>query len=118
MDIQNLVSFCPILSFLELASFEGINHLTVQAPKLKHIYVVGDFKDIIFDAPNLEGAILFPYHKGKAYPLDPIALHKESYVKQLLGSLSDIKSLAISGFLLMVRYYYLQLYYGLLLAPD
>ncbi|KAF7026347.1 hypothetical protein CFC21_038459 [Triticum aestivum] len=101
LDIQNLVSFCPVLNYLKLSYFEGINHLNVQAPKLKHIYVVGDFKDINFDAPNLEGAVLFPYHKGKAYHLDPIALHKESYVKQLLGSLSDIKSLAISGFLLM-----------------
>ena len=118
MDIQNLGSFCRVLIYLELASFEGINHLTVQAPKLTLLYVVGDVEDINLDAPNLEMAALFLDHKAIAHHSDPIALHKESYVKQLLGSLSDIKSLAISGFLLMVRYYYLQLYYGLLLAPD
>ncbi|KAF7026348.1 hypothetical protein CFC21_038460 [Triticum aestivum] len=99
-EIQNLVSFCRILSFLELASFEGINHLTVQAPKLKLLYVVGDVEDINLDAPNLEMAALFLDHKAIAHHSDPIVLHKESYVKQLLGSLSDIKTLAISDSLL------------------
>uniref|UniRef100_A0A453GTS3 F-box domain-containing protein n=2 Tax=Aegilops tauschii subsp. strangulata TaxID=200361 RepID=A0A453GTS3_AEGTS len=100
MDIQNLISFCPVLSYLELASFEGINHLTVQAPKLKLLYVVGDVEDINFDAPNLEVAALFLDQKAIAHHSDPTALHKESYAKQLVGSLSDIKTLAITGFLL------------------
>nr|CDM86857.1 unnamed protein product [Triticum aestivum] len=98
MDIQNLVSFCPALRSLRLTYFEGINHLTVQAPKLKLLYVIGDV-EINLDAPNLEVALLM-HHKAIAPHSDPIALHKESYVKQLLGSLSDIKSFAISGFLL------------------
>ncbi|KAF7026350.1 hypothetical protein CFC21_038462 [Triticum aestivum] len=98
MDMQNLVSFCPALRSLRLTYFEGINHLTVQAPKLKLLYVIGDV-EINLDAPDLEVALLM-HHKATAPHSDPIALHKESYVKQLLGSLSDIKSFAISGFLL------------------
>ncbi|VAH86026.1 unnamed protein product [Triticum turgidum subsp. durum] len=97
MDIQNLVSFCPILSYLKLASFEGINYLNVQAPKLKRLHVFGDFEDINLDAPNLEAAILSLAHEAKAHQSVPIAHDMESHVKKSLGDLSGIKTLGISG---------------------
>ncbi|XP_044343376.1 uncharacterized protein [Triticum aestivum] len=97
MDIQNLVSFCPVLSCLKLASFEGINYLNVQAPKLKRLHVFGDFEDINLDAPNLEVAILSLAHEAKAHQSVPIAHDMESHVKKSLGDLSGIKTLGISG---------------------
>uniref|UniRef100_A0A453GTR5 F-box domain-containing protein n=1 Tax=Aegilops tauschii subsp. strangulata TaxID=200361 RepID=A0A453GTR5_AEGTS len=97
IDIQNLVSFCPVLSYLKLASFEGINYLNVQAPKLKRLHVFGDFEDINLDAPNLEAAVLSLAHEAKAQQSVPIAHDKESHVKKSLGDLSGIKTLGISG---------------------
>ncbi|KAF7040656.1 hypothetical protein CFC21_050549 [Triticum aestivum] len=97
IDIQNLVSFCPVLSYLKLASFEGINYLNVQAPKLKLLHVFGDFEDINLDAPNLEAAVLSLAHEAKAQQSVPIAHDKESHVKKSLGDLSGIKTLGISG---------------------
>uniref|UniRef100_A0A453GU89 F-box domain-containing protein n=1 Tax=Aegilops tauschii subsp. strangulata TaxID=200361 RepID=A0A453GU89_AEGTS len=88
IDIQNLVSFCPVLSYLKLASFEGINYLNVQAPKLKRLHVFGDFEDINLDAPNLEAAVLSLAHEAKAQQSVPIAHDKESHVKKSLGDLS------------------------------
>ncbi|KAM3336328.1 hypothetical protein ACQJBY_030364 [Aegilops geniculata] len=97
IDIQNLVSFCPVLSYLKLASFEGINYLNVQAPKLKRVHVFGDFEDINLDAPNLEAAVLSLAHEAKAQQSVPIVYDKESHVKKSLGDLSGIKTLGISG---------------------
>ncbi|XP_040259032.2 F-box/FBD/LRR-repeat protein At1g13570-like [Aegilops tauschii subsp. strangulata] len=97
MDIQNLISFCPVLTNLILNYFEGINRLNIQAPELEYLNVVGDFEDIDLDAPNLKAAILFHYHKSKAYQSIPIAHDKESHVKKSLGSLSEIKTLGISS---------------------
>ncbi|XBI68980.1 hypothetical protein VPH35_048106 [Triticum aestivum] len=99
-DIQNLILFCPALTDLILDSFEGINRLNIKAPELDYLYVEGDFEDIKLDAPNLEVAFLSLDNKGKAYQSVPIAHHKESYVKQSLGSLSVIETLTISGFFL------------------
>uniref|UniRef100_A0A8R7PY45 F-box/LRR-repeat protein 15/At3g58940/PEG3-like LRR domain-containing protein n=1 Tax=Triticum urartu TaxID=4572 RepID=A0A8R7PY45_TRIUA len=65
LDIQTLVSFCPVLNYLKLAYFEGIYHLNVQAPKLKHLYVVGDFEDIIFMPPIWRGPFSFLITKVK-----------------------------------------------------
>ena len=105
MDIQTLISSCPVLTDLILTSVEGINCLNIQAPKLEYLCVVGDIEDINLDAPNLEVAALFLDQKAIAHHSDPTALQKESYAKQLVGSLSDIKTLAITGFLLRVSYY-------------
>ncbi|VAH86048.1 unnamed protein product [Triticum turgidum subsp. durum] len=96
-DIQNLISFCPVLTYLRLKSFEGINCLNIQAPKLEYLKVVGGFEDINLDAPNLEWAFLSLDPKAKAYQSVPIAHDKESHVKKSLGSLSEIKTLGISG---------------------
>ncbi|KAF7026776.1 hypothetical protein CFC21_038871 [Triticum aestivum] len=76
-DIQNLISFCPVLTYLRLKSFEGINRLNIKAPKLDYLNVHGDFKDINLDAPNLEMASLFL--DNKAYQSVPIAHDKECY---------------------------------------
>ncbi|XBI22822.1 hypothetical protein VPH35_063794 [Triticum aestivum] len=86
MDMQTLISSCP-----------GINCLNIQAPKLEFLNVEGEFEDIKLDAPNLEVAIFSLDHKAKACQSVPIAHDKESYVKQLLGSLSDVKTLSVSG---------------------
>ncbi|KAI5001623.1 hypothetical protein ZWY2020_026273 [Hordeum vulgare] len=90
MDIQNLISFCPILTDLILISFKGIHSLNIQAPTLKYLVVDGDFKYINLDAPNLEWAFLSLRHKAKAYQSVSIAHDKESYVKQSLGSLNKL----------------------------
>ncbi|VAH86038.1 unnamed protein product [Triticum turgidum subsp. durum] len=97
MDIQTLISSCPVLTDLILTSVEGINCLNIRAPKLEFLNVEGEFEDIKLDAPNLEVAIFSLDHKAKACQSVPIAHDKESYVKQLLGSLSDVKTLSISG---------------------
>ncbi|VAH69921.1 unnamed protein product [Triticum turgidum subsp. durum] len=86
MDIQNLISFCPVLTNLILNYFEGINRLNIQPPKLEYLNVAGDFEDIDLDAPNLKAAILFHYHKSKAYQSIQIAHDKERHVKKSLGS--------------------------------
>ncbi|XP_044345835.1 uncharacterized protein [Triticum aestivum] len=97
MDIKNLISFCPVLTDLRLVRFEGIRCLNIQAPKLEYLKVVGGFEDINLDAPNLEWAFLSLNPKAKAYQSVPIAHDMESYVRKSLGSLTDIKTLAISG---------------------
>nr|CDM86864.1 unnamed protein product [Triticum aestivum] len=99
-DIQYLVSFCPVLTNLRLSSFEGIDCLNIQAPKLKYLRVNGDFVYIKLDVPNLKWAILSLRHEVKAYQSVPIVHDKESYLKQSLGSLSDIETLSVSGFFL------------------
>uniref|UniRef100_M8ARV0 Uncharacterized protein n=1 Tax=Aegilops tauschii TaxID=37682 RepID=M8ARV0_AEGTA len=97
MDIKNLISFCPVLTDLRLVRFEGLRCLNIQAPKLEYLKVVGGFEDINLDAPNLEWAFLSLDPKAKAYQSVPIAHDTESYVRKSLGSLNDIKALAISG---------------------
>ncbi|VAH86036.1 unnamed protein product [Triticum turgidum subsp. durum] len=97
-DIQNLISFCPELTYLRLTSFEGIKCLNIQSPTLEDLLVDGYFEDINLDAPNLEEAILSLDLKAKSYQLVPIAHDKESHIKQSLGSLSDIEMLLVSGF--------------------
>ncbi|KAI5001653.1 hypothetical protein ZWY2020_026303 [Hordeum vulgare] len=97
-DIQNLLSFCPELTNLRLSSFEGINCLNIQAPKLESLHVDGDFEEINLDAPNLHEAILST-PKAKSYQSVSVAHDKEGYVKLPLGSLSEIKTLAIFGFM-------------------
>ncbi|XBI22839.1 hypothetical protein VPH35_063804 [Triticum aestivum] len=97
MDIKNLISFCPVLTDLRLVRFEGIRCLNIQAPKLEYLKVLGGFEDINLDAPNLEWAFLSLDPKAKAYQSVPIAHDTESYVRKSLGSLNDIKALAISG---------------------
>ncbi|KAF7026358.1 hypothetical protein CFC21_038471 [Triticum aestivum] len=99
-DIQNLILCCPILTNLILIYFEGIHCLNIQAPKLEYLKVYGDFEDIALDAPNLEEATLSIDYRSNVYQSVPIALHKESLVKRALGSLSEIKSLLITGFFL------------------
>ncbi|EMS54278.1 hypothetical protein TRIUR3_13181 [Triticum urartu] len=96
-DIQNLISFCPELTDLRLTSFEGINCLNIQAPKLEYLCVVGDIEDINLDAPNLDEVILCLDQKAKSYQSVPLAPNKESYVKLSLESLSGIKKLGIIG---------------------
>ncbi|XBI68975.1 hypothetical protein VPH35_048103 [Triticum aestivum] len=96
-DIQNLISFCPILTNLSLTSFEGIHCLNIQSPKLKYLYIDGDFEDISLDAPNMEVTLLSLDPKAKSYQSVPVVHDKESYVKQSLGSLSEIKKLGIFG---------------------
>ncbi|XP_044345830.1 F-box/FBD/LRR-repeat protein At1g13570-like [Triticum aestivum] len=97
-DIQNLISFCPELTYLRLTSFEGIKCLNIQSPTLEDLLVDGYFEDINLDAPNLEEAILSLDLKAKSYQLVPITHDKESHIKQSLGSLSDIEMLLVSGF--------------------
>ena len=104
-DIQNLISFCPVLTDLILTSFEGINRLNIQAPKLEYLNVYGAFEDINLDAPNLEVAILSLAHEAKAHQSVPIAHDMESHVKKSLGDLSGIKTLGISGIFMKVSYY-------------
>uniref|UniRef100_A0A453GUH0 Uncharacterized protein n=1 Tax=Aegilops tauschii subsp. strangulata TaxID=200361 RepID=A0A453GUH0_AEGTS len=82
-DIQNLISFCPELTDLRLTSFEGINCLNIQAPKLEYLCVVGDIEDINLDAPNLDEAILCLDQKAKSYQSVPVAHNKESNVTSL-----------------------------------
>uniref|UniRef100_A0A8R7RCB3 F-box/LRR-repeat protein 15/At3g58940/PEG3-like LRR domain-containing protein n=1 Tax=Triticum urartu TaxID=4572 RepID=A0A8R7RCB3_TRIUA len=96
-DIQSLISFCPALTDLILISFEGINQLNIQAPKVEYLIVYGDFEDINLDAPNLKLAILYLGHQAKAYQYVPIAHDKENHAKKSLGSLSEIKTLGITG---------------------
>ncbi|VAH86050.1 unnamed protein product [Triticum turgidum subsp. durum] len=96
-DIQNLISFCPVLTDLILTTFEGINQLNIQAPKLEYLNVYGDFEDINLEAPNLKVAILYLGHQAKAYQSVPIANDKENHIKKSLGSLSEIKILGITG---------------------
>uniref|UniRef100_A0A453GU78 F-box/LRR-repeat protein 15/At3g58940/PEG3-like LRR domain-containing protein n=1 Tax=Aegilops tauschii subsp. strangulata TaxID=200361 RepID=A0A453GU78_AEGTS len=96
-DIQNLISFCPVLTDLILTSFEGINRLNIQAPKLEYLNVYGDFEDINLEAPNLKVAILYLGHQAKLYQSVPIGYDKENHVKKSLGSLSEIKTLGITG---------------------
>ncbi|KAF7040666.1 hypothetical protein CFC21_050556 [Triticum aestivum] len=86
MDIQNLISFCPVLTDLRLVRFEGIRCLNIQAPKLEYLEVVGGFEDINLDAPNLEWAVLTLNPKAKAYQSVPIAHDTKNYVKKSLGS--------------------------------
>ncbi|XP_044973543.1 F-box/FBD/LRR-repeat protein At1g13570-like isoform X1 [Hordeum vulgare subsp. vulgare] len=97
-DIQNLLSFCPELTNLRSSSFEGINCLNIQAPKLESLHVDGDFEEINLDASNLHEAILST-PKAKSYQSVSVAHDKEGYVKLPLGSLSEIKTLAIFGFM-------------------
>uniref|UniRef100_A0A3B6EQV3 Uncharacterized protein n=1 Tax=Triticum aestivum TaxID=4565 RepID=A0A3B6EQV3_WHEAT len=96
-DIQNLISFCPVLTDLILTSFVGINRLNIQAPKLEYLNVYGDFEDINLEAPNLKVAILYLGHQAKLYQSVPIGYDKENHVKKSLGSLSEIKTLGITG---------------------
>ncbi|XP_048568816.1 F-box/FBD/LRR-repeat protein At1g13570-like [Triticum urartu] len=96
-DIQNLISFCPVLTDLILTTFEGINQLNIHAPKLEYLSVYGDFEDINLEAPNLKVAILYLDHQAKAYQSVPIAHDKENHIKKSLGSLSEIKILGITG---------------------
>ncbi|KAI5001630.1 hypothetical protein ZWY2020_026280 [Hordeum vulgare] len=77
MDIQTLISSCPDLTDLILTSVEGIDCLNIQAPKLEYL------------------------NTAKAYQSVPIAHDKESYVKQLLESISDVKTLSVSGSLFL-----------------
>ncbi|XBI33221.1 hypothetical protein VPH35_056571 [Triticum aestivum] len=86
MDIQNLISFCPVLTDLRLVRFEGIRCLNIQAPELEYLEVVGGFEDINLDAPNLEWAVLTLNPKAKAYQSVPIAHDTKNYVKKSLGS--------------------------------
>ncbi|XP_044973539.1 F-box/FBD/LRR-repeat protein At1g13570-like isoform X1 [Hordeum vulgare subsp. vulgare] len=101
MDIQTLISSCPDLTDLILTSVEGIDCLNIQAPKLEYLNVEGEFEDIKLDAPNLEVAIFSLDQKAKAYQSVPIAHDKEGYVKQLLESISDVKTLSVSGSLFL-----------------
>ncbi|KAF7026351.1 hypothetical protein CFC21_038463 [Triticum aestivum] len=78
MDIQTLISSCPVLTDLILTSVEGICCLNIQAPKLEFLNVEGEFEDIKLDAPNLEVAIFSLDHKAKAYQSVPIA-HDKGY---------------------------------------
>ncbi|EMS66272.1 hypothetical protein TRIUR3_01467 [Triticum urartu] len=97
-DIQNLISFCPELTYLRLTSFEGIKCLNIQSPTLEDLLVDGYFEDINLDAPNLEEAVLSLDLKAKSYQFVPIAHDKESHIKKSLGSLSDIEMLIVGGF--------------------
>ncbi|KAF7026354.1 hypothetical protein CFC21_038467 [Triticum aestivum] len=93
------------LKFLQLENciinlpraFQGINQLNIQAPKVEYLIVYGDFEDINLDAPNLKLAILYLGHQAKAYQYVPIAHDKENHAKKSLGSLSEIKTLGITG---------------------
>ncbi|KAF7040662.1 hypothetical protein CFC21_050554 [Triticum aestivum] len=96
-NIQNLISFCPVLKDLILTTFEGINQLNIQAPKLEYLRVYGDFEDINLEAPNLKVAILYLGHQAKAYQSVPIVHDKENHIKKSLGGLSEIKILGITG---------------------
>ncbi|XP_037408590.1 F-box/FBD/LRR-repeat protein At1g13570-like isoform X3 [Triticum dicoccoides] len=93
------------LKFLQLENciislpraFQGINRLNIQAPKLEYLNVYGDFEDINLEAPNLKVAILYLGHQAKLYQSVPIGYDKENHVKKSLGSLSEIKTLGITG---------------------
>uniref|UniRef100_R7W6P3 F-box/LRR-repeat protein 15/At3g58940/PEG3-like LRR domain-containing protein n=1 Tax=Aegilops tauschii TaxID=37682 RepID=R7W6P3_AEGTA len=60
-DIQSLISFCPALTDLILISFEGINQLNIQAPKVEYLNVYGDFVDINLDAPKMKRQVSAAY---------------------------------------------------------
>uniref|UniRef100_A0A0E0I049 F-box domain-containing protein n=1 Tax=Oryza nivara TaxID=4536 RepID=A0A0E0I049_ORYNI len=98
-DIDNLISCCPELSVLVLKSFEGISCLNIRAPELEILEVDGKFEDFHLDAPNLETANV-TLHKAQEYQSVPVVHCGKSYLKQALGSLSDIEKLVINGYFL------------------
>uniref|UniRef100_A0A0D9WYJ6 F-box/LRR-repeat protein 15/At3g58940/PEG3-like LRR domain-containing protein n=1 Tax=Leersia perrieri TaxID=77586 RepID=A0A0D9WYJ6_9ORYZ len=98
-DIEKLISCCPELSALILKSFEGISCLNIRAPELENLVVDGKFNDLHLDAPNLENADV-TLHKGEAYQSVPLVHGGKSYLKQAFGSLSNIETLVINGYLL------------------
>jgi hypothetical protein len=106
-DIQNLICYCAMVTNLRLTSFEGINCLNIEAPKLEYLVVEGTFEDIHLDAPNLEKAYI-SLNNVVAYQSSPVAHDRKSYLNQSLGSLSDITTLHISGYFLTVSKCYLQ----------
>lgn len=95
-DINNLISFCPVLSVLTLRSFDGINCLNIQAPELEYLEVDGNFEDFHLDATNLNNAIV----TLPTYQSVPVVHDGKSYLNQALGSLRDIKTLTIDGYFL------------------
>ncbi|KAH9772123.1 F-box/FBD/LRR-repeat protein [Citrus sinensis] len=69
--IESLISSCPLLESLSLSYFDSLD-LNICAPKLKYLYLEGEFKDI-----HLESTPLLVSMSIAMYMTDDIAEHFE-----------------------------------------
>ncbi|KAJ3672262.1 hypothetical protein LUZ60_006983 [Juncus effusus] len=90
--IKKLVSCCPVLENLTLRYYGNCNDLNIQAPKLKHLSISGEFTSLNLRAPMLLTL--------RVYLTDFLIENQscKTNLKQVLGCMPNLEVLAMESY--------------------
>jgi hypothetical protein len=98
ISIENMVSSCPLLDHLVLASFVQQGCLRIIAPNLTTLNIIGDFHDVCLETPKLVCGYIDLITTNRDYQTFSVATDgTESNIIRALGHLSNIQKLVICG---------------------